>query len=262
MSFLPRYFFSNDTSSGSASAPPPDTAYSEGLLETMCCQLGRIPLWPLHRARLQRSGRIPEHLLDAIESVLLPAASNCGEVGPVKVRLRLGEINGQCRWDISLLPLEPQPEIELGMRLFPCSTRLPRLESANPGCKLLQRANYNRASAELPADLLPCDGLLLDSENWVIESLRCNLLIWRDQGWVTPSLRHCGVAGVMRSWLGERVMLDEVDITLAELGQAEELALCNSVRGVIPVRELIGHRHWTPGAQTRRLQRLVAEELW
>lgn len=192
-------------------------------------------------------------------------AELCPEVR-AKARLRWGAVNGELHWDLSLLPLEPSPELGQGVRLYLCNTRLPVSESANLGCKKLARTGYNRAKAELPAGE-PCDGLLLDIEGRVIETLRCNLLVWREGGWVTPDLHRCGVHGVMRSWLGSCIPLREVDLSLEHLCAAGELALCNSVRGVMPVRELVGRRNWSLdaggcGVETRRLQRLIAEELW
>jgi 4-amino-4-deoxychorismate lyase len=118
----------------------------------------------------------------------------------------------------------------------------------------------------------------LDERGYVVETLRCNLLLWRDGQWFTPDLSHSGVRGVMRSWLAQRVDLQCTDLTLADLIAAgsqptQELALCNSVRGVIPVSELFentgvsvtespGENGRTSGPQTRHLQQLIAEKLW
>lgn len=242
-----------------ATALPPDPSIGDGLLETMRCQGGAIPLWPLHRARLARSGLVADGELDTIGRQLLRFAAGC-PAEAAKARLRVARLGGRRYWDIALATLEETPGAARGLRLFPCRERLPLLESANPGCKSLQRARYNRAGEELPAGA--DDGLMLDSEGRAIESLRCNLLAWLDGQWVTPDLGRCGVHGVMREWLDRRIGLQEADIPLEQLLDAGEIALCNSVRGVLPVRELIGHRDWVPGDETRRLQRLIAKELW
>ncbi|WP_346836453.1 aminotransferase class IV [Microbulbifer sp. SAOS-129_SWC] len=239
---------------------PADAAYSGGLLETMRCQRGRVPLWPLHRARLERSGQIDSATLDTIEAAVSAIARDC-PAEAAKLRLRLGLLEGQSHWDLALTPLEPTPELTLGVRLFPCETRLLASETANPGCKSLQRAGYNRAKGELP-QLDRCDGLLRDDSGRAIESLRCNLLLYRGNRWLTPDLSRCGVRGVMRDWLGARISLAGVDVQWQALLAADEVALCNSVRGVLPVVELLGERRWAVGPQTRRLQQLIAEELW
>lgn len=238
-------------------ALPPDSTFSNGLLETMRCHRGRLPLWPLHRARLERCAGVAPGDLAPIEQAL---ASACRELPAARVRLRLGGARGRWAWDISLAALEEQPP--LAIRLHPCTTRLPSGETANPGCKFLDRTRYNRAKAELPGSFPQWDGLLRDSAGRVIESLHCNLLLWRDGRWETPDLSRCGVRGVMRRWLGDRVGLVEADISLEVFLTAEEAALCNSVRGVVPVQELAGYRGWECGAHTRRLQQLIADELW
>lgn len=260
MSELPLFFLRGHL----VASLPADDAYRDGLLETMRFQFGRLPLWPLHRARLLRSGELSEPELKDIEAFLLKAV----EIYPgirARARLRWGIINGEPQWDLSLLPLGPSPELKRGVRLYLCNTRLPVSQTANLGCKRLARTGYNRAKAELPAGE-PCDGLLLDSEDRVIETLRCNLLAWLEGTWVTPDLRRCGVHGVMRSWLGTRIPLREADLNLEHLCTAREVVLCNSVRGIVPVRELVGYRSWSSGTdcevETRRLQRLIAEELW
>lgn len=256
MTTLPLFF----ENGAAAASLPPDGAYTDGLLETMRCQGGRVPLWPLHRARLLRCSRGGEREIADLERSLERVAAAC-PVPAAKLRLRLGFRGGRRHWDLSLLPQGPTPELEEGARLFPCAGRLPMGKTANPGCKSLERTGYNRAKAELPPGE-SCDGLLLDSEGRVIESLRCNLLVHLEGGWITPDLRRCGVRGVMRDWLGARIPLAEMDIDLETLCAADEVALCNSLRGVMPVRELIGHRRWSAGPETHRLQRLIAEELW
>lgn len=271
MPLLPQFFLNGSP----VDALPPDSIYSDGLLETMRCQGGRLPLWPLHQQRLLRSGRVSEANLERIGDVLRLVGAQCPEEA-ARARLRWGLVEGVAQWDLSLLPLGNTPELVRGVRLFPCSTELLpwatgiagslARETANPGCKRLERTRYNRAKSELPAGE-DCDGLLLDDGGRVIESLRCNLLVFTGGIWLTPDLSRCGVRGVMRDWLAGQATLREADLTLDALCSADEVALCNSVRGVLPVRELIGRRAWSVDEEgsipaTRRLQQLVTELLW
>ncbi|AMX02498.1 aminotransferase class IV [Microbulbifer thermotolerans] len=260
MSVLPLFFLRGRA----VAALPPDDDYTDGLLETMRCQSGSLPLWPLHRARLLRGESLRQSEIAEIDALITQLAAAC-PVPVARARLRWGIIDGRRQWDLSLFPLEQTPGLSRGVRLYVCDTRLPTIESANPGCKTLARARYNRAKAELPSDE-PCDGLLLDCEGRVIESLRCNLLIRSGSAWVTPNLHRCGVRGVMREWLGSRIVLREADMDLEYLCAAQEVALCNSLRGVMPVREIIGLHRWSLGSETGlevpRLQQLIAEELW
>ena len=257
MSELPLYC-DNGLASG---ALPIDAAFSDGLLETMRCVRGRIPLWSLHRARLLRSGIVSPDLIACIERALSAALAKFPDAA-LKVRLRIGWIQGASHWDFSVTELGTVPALRDQVRLFLCGTRLREGDSANMGCKSLLRSRYNRARAELPAEAGPCEGLLLDSRGNVIETLHCNLLLYIDDSWRTPELSQSGVRGVMRDWLSDQVGLREGALSLEDLKRAQEVALCNSVRGVIPVVELIGHHRWLPGSETRHLQQLVTEALW
>lgn len=257
MSALPLYCDSGAV----CSSLPVDTAFTEGLLETMRCVHGSIPLWPLHRARLQRSGLVSPDLIASVERAFSQTLAKYPQAS-LKVRLRIGSIQGKFHWDFAVTELGAAPALQDQARLYLCSTRLPEGDSANLGCKSLLRSRYNRAKAELPADAGPCEGLLLDTRGNVIETLHCNLLLFIDGVWRTPDLSRSGVRGVMRDWLSGQIGLQEQALSLDDLERAQEVALCNSVRGVIPVVELIGHYRWPTGSETRHLQQLVTEALW
>ncbi|MFI2809850.1 aminotransferase class IV [Microbulbifer zhoushanensis] len=241
-----------------ASELPPDAGLGDGLLETMRLDRGCVPLWYLHRRRLLRSGRVTVESLREVEALL----QELGEVpGAARLRLRLAAGAAPPYWDLAVHPLDPREGMQ-GVRLYLSETRLEATETANPGCKLLQRGLYNRASAELHDSGITVDALLRDRAGRLIETTRCNLLVHLAGDWLTPDLGRCGVRGVMRDWLAERIALHEVDIDRAALEQADELALCNGVRGVLPVVELDGQVLGPAGPETRRLQQLVTEELW
>ncbi|AOS98026.1 4-amino-4-deoxychorismate lyase [Microbulbifer aggregans] len=247
---------------GQASGSLPDDAQiTHGLLETMRGARGSVPLWPYHRARLMRSNRVSVSVLDRIGRFLGKALGSLSH-HELRLRLRVGLFDGCPYWDLRAEPLVAPAGLGKGVTLYLCETRLPCGESANAGCKELARSRYNRAMEELPFNDLLHDGLLLDDRGLLVETLRCNLLLWQDGRWVTPDLAHCGVRGVMRDWLRERVAIVETSLDLESLEAAQEVAICNSVRGVIPVRALNGSHKWAVGQQTSRLQNLVVEELW
>ncbi|MFS1525606.1 aminotransferase class IV [Microbulbifer sp. 2304DJ12-6] len=238
----------------------PDSDYTDGILETMRCRNGSLRLWSLHRARLIRSTSLDQDLLAEIDRSI-PHLATQSIRGEAIVRLRIGLVDGHKCWDLSFFPMMHSMEAELGVHLFPCNTHLPISELMNSGCKFLCRSRYNAAKAELP-DGERLDGLMLDSAGRVIESLRCNLLARFGGTWVTPNLQRCGVRGVMRAWLSDWIGWQERDMDIHLLCGADEVVLCNSVRGVLPVVEIIGFKNWSIGAGARRLQQLIGEELW
>ncbi|MCO1333989.1 aminotransferase class IV [Microbulbifer sp. OS29] len=239
---------------------PLDADYVDGILETVRCHNGSLPLWPLHRARLQRAGVLGGAYLAEIEQATLMSAAACPWAGAI-ARLRIGSIEGKACWDLAFRPLEMTREEQVGTRLFPCSTTLSVNGNLNLGCKTLARNRYNAAKAELP-DRQCLDGLMLDSAGRVVESLRCNILARFGKEWVTPNLQRCGVRGVMREWLFSHTFWQVRDMDIAALCRADELALCNSVRGVLPVVEIVGYKTWSVGPETQRLQKLIVEKLW
>ena len=288
------------SSSGIAGSLPPDTAFSNGVLETMRAQGGRIPLLSGHMARLTRSACPAPPIVERIRAQATSIARQTAnwEQG-ARVRLRYGVLDGERVWDFTAVPLETGSPWERGVSLALCRTRVTEEASISPfetgngdaeltearigaaqdaarGCKLLHRKLYHRAEQELGTLAAGLDsslfheGLLLDANDHVIEGLRSNLLVWRDGHWSTPDLRYCGVRGVMLSWLAGRVEIREDDLLIEDIEQAEEVAVCNAVRGVVPVVQLAlggspvaragGDLSIAP--ETSRLRKLIASALW
>ncbi|AQQ67736.1 hypothetical protein Mag101_08860 [Microbulbifer agarilyticus] len=278
----------------------PDSAYQFGVLETMRAGHGKIPLWPLHRARLQRSASPLPETLSAIDQSLAQVVSRTRSWPEgARVRLRYGVRQGvnadKPMWDLCMEPLERVSPWGNGVLLGLCRTRLtsdatqspftPHLRSLGGGsehtglrgCKLLVRDVYKRAAAEWPArsaggkPLL--EPVLLDSAGAVIEGTRSNLLLRIGSDWITPRLDQFGVRGVMLHWLAGQVQIGEDTLYPTDLASANELAICNSVRGVIPARLLASTPEGSqmdsqaqnpvhPGRGVSMLQALISEELW
>jgi 4-amino-4-deoxychorismate lyase len=76
---------------------------------------------------------------------------------------------------------------------------------------------------------------------------------------LTPAIRDCGVAGVMRGLVLEAarelgIVAEVVDVRIDDLGAANEVFLTNAITGVRPVGEILGVRRCAaPGDVTRAL---------
>ncbi|HDW8578162.1 TPA: aminodeoxychorismate lyase [Escherichia coli] len=85
------------------------------------------------------------------------------------------------------------------------------------------------------------EALVLDSEGWVTECCAANLF-WRKGNVVyTPRLDQAGVNGIMRQFCirllaQSSYQLVEVQASLEEALQADEMVICNALMPVIPVR--------------------------
>jgi 4-amino-4-deoxychorismate lyase len=128
-----------------------------------------------------------------------------------------------------------------GVRVRWCLTRLGR----NPvlaGLKHLNRLEQVLARAEWDDDSI-AEGLMMDEGGRVIGGTQTNLFAATRDGFATPALTECGVAGVMRrafgAWAAERgLVVAERMLTPADLDAGGSLLLTNSLIGAWPVREL------------------------
>jgi len=101
------------------------------------------------------------------------------------------------------------------------------------------------------------EGLVLDCEDYVIEATMSTLFLISGTTLVTPDLGNCGVAGIIR-----RIILDRVlewglrpqvrHVLLDDVQSAEEVFLCNSILGVCPVTGFEQHT-WPVGPATRAI---------
>ena len=116
------------------------------------------------------------------------------------------------------------------------------------------------ASRLLPAECERAgrdEGLLRDTEGQVVSATAANLLLLHDGRWTSPPVDRCGVAGVLRGWLLEQGLAEIAAASLDDVESADALALCNAVRGILPVSSL-GARAWPPHPATHDLQARLA----
>lgn len=238
--------------------------YGDGLFETIRFTRGEAPLWSRHLRRLhegcERLGLPqPDDALLASEARHVLAGA-----GEVVVRITWTRGEGARGYAPSayatatrIVAAFPVPDVPAdwytrGIRVRSCVLRLaaqPRLA----GLKHLNRLEQVLARAEwLDAGVV--EGLLFDREGHLVSATAANVFGVLDGALVTPALETCGVAGVLRAELLEAFPQARVRvITNEEMLRMEEMFVCNSVRGVLPVRDRDGHA-LDVGAMTRAAQ--------
>ena len=245
--------------------------YGDGLFETMAVRAGRVSSWPRHMARLlagcKRLG-IPD--VDAMQLAqeadeLLAGAG----YGVLKLILTRGSGGRGYRVPEEAAPrrimqLHPWPDFppaagDAGVAVRVCSTRLchsPQLA----GIKHLNRLEQVLARQEWEDPQL-AEGLMLDVDGRLVEGTMSNVFLVKERMLLTPDLRRCGVAGIMRSIvleLAERLALtariQPLDVT--DLQAADEVFLSNSLFGIWPVTAIEG-RPYRKGPITARMQQLL-----
>ncbi|MHA3738870.1 aminodeoxychorismate lyase [Pseudomonas sp. Eth.TT006] len=242
-------------------------AYGDGLFETIAVHGGQPVLLDRHLARLAEGcARLALAAdLERVRQELLSYAAAMGE-GVLKLILTRGDgLRGYApdpaapgRRILQGNPPAAYPAAhgEQGVRLFPCVTRLAN-QPLLAGLKHLNRLEQVLARAEW-RDSEHAEGLMLDQAGRVIEGVFSNLFLVRDGVLITPDLRRCGVAGVMRAEIlfqAESLAIPTQisDISLEQLQWADEVFICNSVYGVWPVRAYAA-LSWPVGPLTRKLQ--------
>jgi 4-amino-4-deoxychorismate lyase len=248
-------------------------AYGDGLFETIRVARGNPVLLEFHLQRLV-AGLQRLHIgvaLTTVQQHVLRLLGLAGERhlgdGLIKLIVTRGDAGRGfspdpdadativCGW-FTLPDYAAEVFID-GVELITCQTRLPHRPQL-AGLKHLNCLDYVMASLEL-RERAGCEGLLLDQGGAMIEAITANLFLVSRGELLTPALNRCGVAGTMRRWINEvaapgmGLAVIERDLSLGCLQECEELFICNSVRGVVPVSCVEG-RHWRRGRVTAELQ--------
>jgi 4-amino-4-deoxychorismate lyase len=112
------------------------------------------------------------------------------------------------------------------------------------GIKHLNRLQQVLASREWD-DPEIAEGLMLDSQENLIEGIKSNLFLIKGERLLTPDLQRCGVTGVMRGLVMDSAAEKGIEVNVTNLGltdlwDAEGLFLSNSLIGIWPVRAVDG----------------------
>lgn len=255
------------------------TAYGHGLFETILISHGRPQLWDEHMQRLlEGCSRLGLQLPTQFESTLMQEVWQlCGPdtEGVVKIIVTAGS-GGRgylapqemhCQRIVSLFPAPAYPETHAsdGVQIRTCQYRLPD----NPqlaGIKHLNRMDQVLARSEWQ-DPAIAEGIVTDSRGYAIEGTMSNLFAVQDGELLTPSLQQCGVKGVMRDYVlssasAMGMQTREVDFSVDEFKNSDEIFITNSVIGLWPVKQWDEQRYYpgiTTGVFQQRIERLCSE---
>lgn len=231
-------------------------AYGHGLFESIRYFGGDFPLKDRHLARIQNdASRLGIKInLSRLSSAVLAFKEILHKQsiadGVVKIIVTAGSggrgyesseaSTPRIIFRHSVSPANFQHYRNTGINLWRCGQRM----STNiqlAGIKHLNRLEQVLAASERHSS--DCDdGLMMNDDGLVIETTRANIFLrGASGGWITPDLDACGVSGVMRSLLIEEIFplmgicLEIGVIGERDLDEYDELFICNSVRGIVPV---------------------------
>ncbi|MBY6185462.1 aminodeoxychorismate lyase [Marinobacter hydrocarbonoclasticus] len=226
----------------------------DGHFTTMLVRQGSVVLWSRHRARLsQANARLGFHDPDwDVVEAQIQSACNGVTLGCLRLTLTRGSAGRgyQGQWPATpriLLSLSPYPAHYLQWRQQGVEARLAHTALARGGAlvglktlgRLEQVVIKQEAAARQVQELIVTDGA-----GQVIEASAGNLLLVdQDDTVITPALTECGIAGVMRAELMDRLAemgrpVIERPVSVEELTTMREVLVTNALMGVVPVTRI------------------------
>lgn len=150
-------------------------------------------------------------------------------------------------------PMQEKDFATLGIRARVCDLRL-GIQPVLGGIRHLNRLEQVMARAEWEDSNIQ-EGILLDREDHIISGVSANIFLVYSGRLLTPRLDRCGVRGVMRGAIlnAFRPLCEQRRLLLDMLPEAEEIFICDSVSGVLPVTR-VDHWEYTIGPLTREVQ--------
>lgn len=194
--------------------------------------------WTRHLQRLRRSAQYFGFVWNEPE-IIRAVQGFCANLPPqTAYRLRLA-INAQGQIAVTsgvLAPLNAHPRVMLAQQAISSDELFLQHKSS-----IRQRYDEAWKAAEAHGAF---DMLFFNEQGHLTEGGRSNVLIQKQGVWLTPPLSDGVLPGVMRSVLLEepefqqQYRVREQSLTLADLDNADQIMLCNALRGAFTVRLL------------------------
>lgn len=187
--------------------------------------------WQRHLQRLKNSAEYFGFPYDE-ETITQQVRAFCAILPPQGAyRLRLA-LRAKGEIVISHAPLNDLIEpVKLAIAPLPCTMSPTFLAH-----KTSHRQQYDQAwqAAEKQGAF---DQLFVNADGWVTEGGRSNIFIRQGEQWFTPPLSAGVLPGIMRAVLLDDVSMNagEKPLRLEDVLRADEIILCNSLRGVMRV---------------------------
>ncbi len=219
--------------------------FGDGVFETMRrADNGSLPLWPLHRQRLQRglvALDFPIDTLAQIEQALAHFEGQGRHNSGLKLLVSRGDGGRGYGYHAEMQPLVMLQSFEVPD--WPSAPQVMTVSDVRlshqpllAGIKHLNRLEQVLARGRLARCWDDC--LMLDGDEQLIESSCGNVFAYVDGRWQTPDLTSCGVNGVVRQWLLQQAPIEVTKIHRSQLAALDTLFVSNAVRGLVPVSRI------------------------
>ena len=246
-------------------------AYGDGFFTTMLVIHGQLVNWQRHEQRLKEAAerlKFPDLNWLRLQQMLQSALASLSQSEPAVIKILVTRGCGGKGY-------QPLPSSEATARILVQTLPYPAIDktalktakndqawlffcvkaqicqtvwSQNKqlaGLKHLNRLDNVLARYELSEGM--SEGIMLDDTGRVISGTQSNIVLLKENTFLTPKLDSCGIHGTLlaslKNW-APTIGYDwqEVDFDLAFLKQADEVFFCNAVRGIMPMESLEGQR--------------------
>jgi 4-amino-4-deoxychorismate lyase len=234
-------------------------AYGHGLFETTFLTQSTVPLLDRHLSRLIQDSQLMgisvanDDIAHYLEVFLETLSAQAITSGIVKIILTAGSGGRGYAMPAKIVPTliysyTPMPENVAHQREQGIDIRLCRhllgTGSSLAGVKHLNRLDQVMARSEWSHNRYQ-EGLMFTKAGDVIEATSANIFVKTQDGkWLTPDLDQSGVSGVMRGLLIEEVFpACDIKVSIKGINRdtllgAQQILLCNSVRGILRVNSV------------------------
>ena len=250
--------------------------YGDGLFETMVYKDGSIEFFDHHLNRLMLGCKRLGIIFTSLSSLKQEINTVCEQTkgdAVIKVIITRGQgsrgyLPPKNAVVTRIVSSHPYPHDldrchDQGITVRICQHRIS--ENANlAGIKHLNRLDQVIARNEWHDEAIK-EGLMLNSEGYLIEGTMSNIFVVSKGQLITPKLDKSGVAGIVRANIitlatKQNISVKEDNICQQTWLDAEEIFICNSVIHILPVTRIIGNSKTYPiGVVTRQLQQLLKD---
>ena len=247
--------------------------YGDGLFETITVENMQLLCWDEHLKRLER-GCIKLNIAVPDKNLLkneVSALINTESQGVIKIIISRGQGGRGYKILENIAPtriisLYPWPNYYNENSSSGVKTRICKYRYAkNPflaGIKHLNRLEQILARSEWNDNSI-AEGIVMDSENYIIEGTMSNIFCIIGKTLYTPDLSACGIEGIVRGKIIElasnlKFNVEIKKISLGFLMNAEEIFMCNSIIGVWPVN-IIDETKFSKHKKTQNIIKTLQE---
>jgi len=247
--------------------------YGDGLFETITVENMQLLCWDEHLKRLER-GCIKLNIAVPDKNLLkneVSALINTERQGVIKIIISRGQGGRSYKILENIAPtriisLYPWPNHYDENSTSGVKTRICKYRYAkNPflaGIKHLNRLEQILARSEWNDNSI-AEGIVMDSENYIIEGTMSNIFCIIGKTLYTPDLSACGIEGIVRGKIIElasnlKFNVEIKKISLGFLMNAEEIFMCNSIIGVWPVN-IIDETKFSKHKKTQNIIKTLQE---